>query len=246
MPKLTQRLLHLADLKPHESVLDLGCGDGVLTKGLQDTQSRVVGIDNQQDMVQAARKAGVIDVRCIRAQDLQDQADLQREDFDVVFTNAVLHWIPDLRDGENPTILTAVLKALKPGGRFVGEFGAFLNVSEILGVLFTSMIHHGVSITTIRDEVMPFFFASEKEWRALLEHAGFNVLHVETETRPTVLPGKISHWVETFLERYLAQLGKERKAVLAELDSVLELTNRDEEGTYYANYRRIRFVATKR
>lgn len=99
VPKLTQRLLDLAALQSHESVLDLGCGDGVLTRVIQESRDasvNVVGIDNQEDMIEAARAAGVRDARVISAQDLHAHEDLQRHEFDVVLTNAVLHWVPEV------------------------------------------------------------------------------------------------------------------------------------------------------
>lgn len=205
VPKLSQKVLALANLQPHESVLDFGCGDGVLTKHLQDSQTgRVVGIDNQTDMIEAAVKAGLEDVRVVSAQELRHEADLQQNDFDVVFTNAVLHWVPDIADQKDPFILQSIAKALRPGGRFVGEFGGFANISEILSTVCLSLIHHGVSPTKIKDEVMPFFFPTDDEWRAILENAGFRVHHIESEGRVTLLPGRVSDWARTFLERWVA------------------------------------------
>lgn len=269
VPLLSQKLMALASLEAHESVLDFGCGDGVLTKQIQETQvsGRVVGIDNQEDMIAAARRLGIVDARLVSAQNLRDEADLQKNEFDVVITNAVLHWIPDLANMDDPYILKAIAKALKPTGRFVGEFGAFQNINEIVSTICLSLIHHGVSPTTIRNDIMPFFFPTDKAWTSILENAGFKVEFVESEARLTLLPGKVSAWAETFLERYvscrlmidkkierqslirdrfLVYAGDKREAVLRDLDTVMEITNMDEQGRYYAGYRRIRFVATIR
>lgn len=201
VPQLTQKVMALANLQPNESVLDFGCGDGVLTKHVQESQkARVVGIDNQSDMIEAAKKAGITDARLVSAQQLKDESDLQQNDFDVVLTNAVLHWIPDLGNKEDPYILRSVLKALKPTGRFVGEFGAFTNCHEIIATLCLSMLHHGVPLQTVQN-ISPFFYPSDEAWRELLENAGFTVKLVESEARVTLLPGKVSDWARTFLER---------------------------------------------
>lgn len=205
VPQLSQKVLALAAIKPHESVLDFGCGDGILTKTIQASQqgvARVVGIDDQTDMIEAAQqKAGIKDARVVSVQELKNESDLQRNEFDVVFTNAVLHWIPDLSDTQNPYILHSIARALKPDGRFVGEFGGFANISEILSTVCLSLIHHGVPSKTIKEEVMPFFFPTDDAWRAILQNAGFKVHVIESEARVTLLPGKVSAWAATFLER---------------------------------------------
>ena len=232
VPKLTQKLLALAQLQSGETILDLGCGDGVLTKELQRHHS-VIGIDNQEDMVAAAKQAGV-DARLVPVSQLAEQA---FGPFDVVLTNAVLHWIPDIEQH-----LTAIHDKIKPGGRFVGEFGAFMNIAEILGIVITSMLHHGADMSVIKS-ITPFYFPTDDVWRSALERSGFRVGSVESEARVTQLPGKVSDWAETFLERYLIHV--DRAAVLHDLDTVTDLTSRDESGRFYANYRRIRFVAYK-
>lgn len=202
VPKLSQRLLALAAIQPHEAVLDFGCGDGVLTKILQDaaTTGRVVGIDNQEDMIEAARAAGIRDARVISAQELHAHDDLQQAEFDVVLTNAVLHWIPEIGNHQDPYILGSIAKAMKANGRFVGEFGGFSNISEILATIIASLLHHGVSLEAIK-QVRPFYFPLDEEWKDTLERAGFRVQHIESEARVTQLPGKVSAWAQTFLER---------------------------------------------
>lgn len=201
VPQMSQKVLALAKIEVHEAVLDFGCGDGVITKHLQDSQQgRVVGIDNQEDMVAAALALGVTDARVVSAQKLHQETDLQQNGFDVVFTNAVLHWIPDIANKDDPYILKSIARALKPRGRFVGEFGAFANISEILAAVCVSLIHHGVSVEQIKEQT-PFFFPTNEDWKDILDNAGFVVQFIESEARVTPLPGKVSDWAETFLER---------------------------------------------
>ena len=97
-----------------ERILDLGCGDGVLTARLVAAGARVVGVDADAAMVAAAKDKG-LDARRIDGRALPFDAE-----FDAVFSNAALHWMG------NPAPVTAgVFRALKPGGRYVGEFGGF-------------------------------------------------------------------------------------------------------------------------
>jgi trans-aconitate methyltransferase len=73
--------------KPGERILDLGCGDGVLTKKLVDLGCEVVAVDSSVPQIEAARKLG-LNAHVISGEELQ-----YKEEFDAVFSNAVLHWI---------------------------------------------------------------------------------------------------------------------------------------------------------
>jgi trans-aconitate methyltransferase len=87
---LGQPVLDLLAPRPGERILDVGCGDGALTQKIAQAGATVVGADPAPDFVAAALARG-IDARQLDAQTLP----FERE-FDAVFTNAVLHWIPDL------------------------------------------------------------------------------------------------------------------------------------------------------
>src|SRR5215472_12986154 len=80
-------VLDLLAPKPGERILDLGCGDGVLTKKLADLGCEVIGVDSSAPQIEAARGLG-LDVRVMNGEELP-----YREEFDAVFSNAVLHWI---------------------------------------------------------------------------------------------------------------------------------------------------------
>src|SRR5512134_2695781 len=86
---LARPLVGMLDPKPGETILDLGCGDGVLTAEIQRLGAKVIGVDGAPAMVEAARKRG-IDARRMDGQTL----DLP-ERFDAVFSNAALHWMPN-------------------------------------------------------------------------------------------------------------------------------------------------------
>ena len=88
-----------------EQILDLGCGDGVLTERIIQAGSRVVALDSSADQVSAACKRGV-DARVGDATSLEF-----RDEFDAVFSNAALHWIRD-----HDAVLAGVYRALRPAG----------------------------------------------------------------------------------------------------------------------------------
>ena len=104
----------LAPLKG-ERILDLGCGDGVLT---QEIAAR--GADLSEELLAAAAAKG------LKVQKVDGHALPFEDEFDAVFTNAALHWMrrPEL-------VIAGVRRALRPRGRFAGEFGGHGNVAAI-------------------------------------------------------------------------------------------------------------------
>src|SRR5271165_7417185 len=87
VPALGSPVVELLAPKPGERILDLGCGDGALTKKLVDLGCQVVGVDSSAPQVEAARSLG-LDAHVIGGEALPYQ-----DEFDAVFSNAVLHWI---------------------------------------------------------------------------------------------------------------------------------------------------------
>src|SRR5436190_1325303 len=87
VPALGQAVLDLLAPQAGERILDLGCGDGILTEKLVAAGASVVGIDSSIDMVEAARGRG-LDARVCDAAQLPLTAE-----FDAVFSNAALHWM---------------------------------------------------------------------------------------------------------------------------------------------------------
>src|SRR5688572_4126096 len=125
-------LLDWLDPKPGESILDVGCGDGVLTVKIAERGANVLGIDYSADMVAAAQKNGV-PAQVTSAENLPFE-----KQFDAVFSNAALHWVTDAEG-----VIRGIAKALKPGGRFVAEFGGHGNIAAIATAVRAVLIRHG-------------------------------------------------------------------------------------------------------
>jgi SAM-dependent methyltransferase len=210
-----------------ERILDVGCGDGALTAKIGASGAEVVGIDSSAELVAAARAAGV-DARLMDARDIRFS-----EPFDAVFTNAALHWItqPEL-------VLAGVRRAVRPGGRFVGEFGGQGNVAAVRTALAAVLESHGLCVAS------PWYFPTPDEYAQVLAAAGFVVDAIALIPRPTLLPTGLRGWLETFANPFVGSVDAARRneiftAVEARLAPIL----RDAAGRWTADYVRLRFAA---
>ncbi|MFQ5773927.1 MAG: class I SAM-dependent methyltransferase [Kiloniellaceae bacterium] len=224
-------LVALLDPRPGQRILDLGCGDGVLTEKIAAAGARVVGVDASPEQVAAARARG-LDARVGDAAALTFDAA-----FDAVFSNAVLHWIrrPD-------AAIDGVWRALKPGGRFVAEMGGHGNVARITEALVAALDRRGIHGRA----AVPWYFPTPEEYRAKLDARGFAVESIDLIERPTPLPGEVADWLATFAEPFTKRVPEvERAGLVAEVTEALRPHLCDAEGRWSADYVRLRFVAHK-
>ena len=223
-------LVELLAPRPGERILDLGCGDGVLSARLAELGCTVVGVDADPDMVRAAQALGV-DARLVDGRHLPFAGE-----FDAVFSNAALHWMKDDPDA----VIAGVARALRPGGRFVGEMGGHGNVAAITVALLAALARRGI------DGVagIPWYFPTVAEYRGRLERQGFEVGQIMLLPRPTDLPTGMAAWLETFAGPLLAGVAAaERETVRAEAVALLRPVLRDGAGRWTADYVRLRFAA---
>jgi trans-aconitate methyltransferase len=219
--------------KPGERILDLGCGDGVLTKKLVDLGCEVLAVDSSVPQIEAARKLG-LNASAINGEDLP-----YNQEFDAVFSNAVLHWI---KRRDTDVMLAGVYRSLKPGGRFVAECGGHGCVHKIRTALVQALDHRGFN----GEARVPWYFPTPGDYATRLERAGFRVDSIALIPRPTPLPGDVIGWLETFALNFFQGFSdEERSDYLHEVRMVLEPQLRDANGTWVADYVRLRFAATK-
>ena len=231
VPAFGAAVAELLDPKRGERILDLGCGDGVLTAKIAATGATVVAVDAAPDMVAAARAKG-LDARVCPGQSLA----FERE-FDAVFSNAALHW---MRPQE--AVLAGVARALKPGGRFVAEMGGHNNTAAIQTAFRAVLGKRGIEALSLS----PWYFPSAAAYGSKLEAVGFRVEDIAIIPRPTPLPAGIETWLDTFAEDLLGALPQaERAAAVAEIVELLRPVLVDETGTWIADYVRLRFRATR-
>jgi SAM-dependent methyltransferase len=214
-----------------ERILDLGCGDGVLTAKLAAMGCAVVGVDGSAAQVEAARKLG-LDARVMDGEKLSFD-----NEFNAVFSNAALHWM------RNPdTVIAGVWRALRPGGRFVAEFGGHGCVAKIRKALVNALNSRGID----GEAADSWYFPTVEEYTAELKTGGFAINYIALIPRPTPLPGDVTGWLETFAESFTACLAPtERPAYVEEVREALRPLLCDAEGKWTADYVRLRFAAMK-
>ena len=214
-----------------ERILDLGCGDGALTQAIAETGASVVGVDGSPDMLEAARARG-LDVRL-----MDGQALTFRSEFDAVFSNAALHWMTSPE-----RVIEGVARALKPGGRFVAEFGGRGSVAAIAPAIRAVARGFGGDAA----EATPWFFPSAEVYAGMLEQGGFAVRRIGLFARPTPLRTGMEAWLRVFRKSFFEGFGERSGEVLAEVVALLEPALKDARGNWTADYVRLRVEAALR
>jgi trans-aconitate methyltransferase len=218
--------------QPGERILDLGCGDGALTEKIASAGAHVIGADSSHSMIESARSRG-LDARLISGDALSFDGE-----FDAVFSNAALHWMPN-----QEKVLAGVHRALKPGGRFVAEMGGHGNIAAIRVSLAAVLARRGLDARALDNN----FFPTAEDYRQRLESAGFTIDQIAIIPRPTPLPASgMRGWLQTFRKGLLEHLPEEdRDRAIDEAVTLLKPVLQTETGGWITDYVRLRFKAAK-
>lgn len=230
-------LVRLLAPQPGERILDVGCGTGQLTAEIAQAGAKVIGIDSSASMIEQARSNFPdIDFEIAEATALPYE-----QEFDAVFSNAVLHWVQDA-----DRAASGIARALKPGGRFVAEFGGKGNVEALLDAAFHALADLGVPEEARRN---PWYYPSIGEYAALLERHRLEVAFAALFDRPTPLEkGKsaLSDWLTMFCGRLTASLSKDQEPEFQRLVAEYAAPHLLRDGQWVMDYRRLRVVAVRR
>ncbi|MHC4325902.1 MAG: class I SAM-dependent methyltransferase [Planctomycetota bacterium] len=219
-----KKLIAEMEFKGGEKILDLGCGDGALTAEMAKfvPDGFVIGIDASQSMIETARKdnAGanlrfeLLDINAI---------DFELE-FDLVFSNATLHWVKDHR-----RMLRNVYKALKDRGIARFQFAGDGNCSNLIN--------------------WPWYMPAVNEYRDLLDEFAFTEKKVWGENGDKHFEGaeEMIKWIDQpSLVPFLGYIpGKDRRRFRdTVVERMIDQTLAD-DGTFFETFRRINVLAKK-
>ena len=213
--------------RPGERILDLGCGTGQLTRAIADQGAVALGIDSDSAMIsQAKNNYPTLSFWTDSADSFQLLTPV-----DAIFSNAVLHWVPKAEAAAH-----CMAKALRPGGRLVVELGAHGNVQTILTAL---------EKISGKKNLNPWYFPTLGEYVALLEAAGLGVTYAHSFDRPTPLGATgLAGWLDMFAQRFFRHLSAEAWGELVQQVEA-EIPQLYQDGTWIADYRRLRVIALK-
>jgi SAM-dependent methyltransferase len=235
VPAMGVPALQLLDPKPGELILDVGCGDGVLTAQIAASGAHVIGLDASPEMVEAARARG-IDAFVADAETM----DLARfGQFDAIFSNAALHWMlhPE-------PVAAGIFGALRAGGRFCGEMGGEGNLAILRQALRDELVGRGYAMPA-QD---PSWYPGVETFTQVYGAAGFEAIQAELIARPTPLPHGAEAWVTTFRSGLMdvAEVpAAERPAIAAAVAARVAPALGQPDGTVHADYVRLRFAMRK-
>ena len=224
-------LLEFVPENKEQTILDLGCGTGTLTAQLKKLGSKVVGVDSSQSMIDKAKEQfSNIDFMVCDALDLPFE-----NEFDVVFSNAVFHWISD-----HDALLSNVRNVLKSDGLLVCEFGASGNITTIEKAFMSVCSSLGYGYTP------KFNFPTYENFGKLLEGKGFVIDKIYDYDRPTPLKDGeqgLANWMKQFFASGLARMQEDIQ--ITTIRKVEELTREAlwNGNEWVADYRRLRAIA---
>jgi len=229
-------------LKGSEKLLDLGCGDGVLTAKIAALlpQGYVLGIDSSKGMIQTANE--------LQGSNLQfEQMDIAKlpfdNEFDVVFYNAALHWVKDHR-----RLMRKVHKALRPEGRIRFNFAGDGNCAN-----FFRVIKKAIGLPEYKNSfnafIWPWYMPKITDYEVLVKDFGFTEIKVwgENADRNFATADQMINWIDQpSLVPFLKHVDYDKRQGFRDLvvQKMLKNTIQD-DGTYLETFRRVNVFAIK-
>ncbi|MHB1329480.1 MAG: class I SAM-dependent methyltransferase [Gemmatimonadales bacterium] len=226
-----------------ERVLDLGCGDGIVTGHLADRVpgGYVLGIDNSQSLIDAATPLVKPNLR-FRLMNIEAMA--FRAAFDVIFSNATLHWIHD-----HARLLNACYAALRPNGVIHFGFAAHGNCATFEAVVKRIIERRQYREFFDRSWTWPWFTPTANQYESLLRGTAFRDIRVIEDVADRLFPDKdaMIRWIrQPAIVPFVTRLPSSCRDAFTEavVREIVDLTERP-DGTCFEQFRRLHLAARK-
>jgi len=236
------KLISELNLKGNEDILDLGCGNGLLTANLARLvpDGNVIGVDASEGMIEAAKEKEEDNLEFL-LMDL-NEIDLDRQ-FDFIFSNATLHWIKN-----HNQLWAKIHKLLNPNGFVRFNFAADGNSSH-----FNKVIKEIIVFEEYREYFSefqwPWYLPSVDEYENFLKDFAFSELNVWEDNEDRFFPDKeaVIWWVDQpQIVPFLVNIPEDKKGLFREI--VIEQVFKEtlqENGRYFEEFRRMNVLARK-
>ena len=234
------RIVAELNLTGAESILDLGCGDGVLTKQMANLvpKGEVLGIDASVGMIETAKELEG-DNLSFSCQDINNM--VFSNQFDLVFSNAALHWVKN-----HERLLNSCKIALKPGGVVRFNFAGDGNCSNFYEVI-RHVMNHPAYIEHFENFEWPWYMPSLSEYEDIVKQHNFSETSVweENADRNFNTKDDMVKWIDQpSIVPFLKFLPEEKKAWFRN-EVICGMVNKtiQPDGTYFEAFRRINVFA---
>jgi trans-aconitate 2-methyltransferase len=241
-----RELISKLKLNGHESVLDIGCGDGKITAEIAGyvPYGTVIGVDSSKEMIDLSSANFTQDKYPNLSFQVADARLLAfQEQFDVVFSNAALHWIKD-----HKPVIAGIQKGLKAGGRILLQMGGKGNAASILSILEEMMSEKEWS-RCFSGFTFSYGFYEPEEYTAWISDAVLNPVRIELIPKIMSYDTRdgLSGWIRTTWLPYLDRVpGKRREEFIARLiDKYIDKYPPDNEGKIHVDMMRLEAEAVK-
>lgn len=249
-----QDLIAKLNLSGNETVLDVGCGDGKVTAEMARRLSDgfVLGIDSSSEMVEFATAENLesaianLQFACIDARQITSESfpeKLRQRPFDIVFSNAVLHWVDD-----HPAFLRGASRVLRSRGKLVTSCGGQGNAADVVKV-FEALIQQSAWQPYFTNFQFPYFFHSPDEYAVWLAESGFQAVRLDLVPKDMIHSGKedIAGWIRTTWMPYIHRVPEARREELIEefLEGYLNQHPLDRQGNSHVKMVRLEVEAIK-
>jgi trans-aconitate 2-methyltransferase len=213
--KWARELIANLNLRGVEDILDLGCGDGKVTAEIARLvgDGSVVGVDNSRQMIDLAKEKYSPHKHPNLSFQVMDASCLSFENcFDVVFSNAVLHWVKN-----HKPVIEGLYKSLRIGGKILLRMGGKGDAEGMLSVIDDVKASDKWAQYFTEFE-FPYTFLGIDEYQILLKESGFSIKHVELIPKDMTHDGKpgLEGWIRTTWLPYTERIPKAKREAFIE------------------------------